>query len=506
MIKNVTKQYHNRCKKRARKRPSSLDSATLKHGTRMHRGLSVDFAGLNAGVGNGGKDLAKLFQSMPASLVVQDGLDSFDHHGLVFSKHRIRKIEVTPQDDRSAATTQLLNSEVALLQATIQNKDILLVNARQEMHELRLKMQQQSAENRSLKKELIEMKEAAARISEQHATETQIYLAKVMDAEEKTLHAASAMDLAANVHKAATSAQRAASSVRFENMAFKRDKDRLIHLLSLFEPAKALASQLQQIPSNYFPLPGIGTSAISTITKAQLTSASSFVKPLISKKFTAECSLWMSSKIASIVLGWGTENDIDESTLVQLVEQLSKVWTDSTKRAKELASVARLKKKRIVHNEPLNESQNSSSRKDRSNKKKDNSLAPEQTVNASLNSFGKLLESGLSRLRMKSLIEEDDGLMQSSKPNYQQCVYTPQFLSPNAIQTLYKSDEPFRDTHDILPLELIESLKQEMMFVSDLSVEKHSSNSPHNVRHQAPFDNGEIVLRNTSFRISLLHE
>jgi hypothetical protein len=473
----------------------------------MHRGLSVDFARLDA---NGGKDLAKLFQSMPASLVKQDGLDSFDHDGPVFSKHRIRKIEVTPQEDRSSAATQLRNSEVALLQATIQNKEILLVNAREEMHELRLKMQQQSAENRSLKKELIEMKEAAARISEQHATETQIYLAKVMDAQEKTLHAASAMDLAANVHKAATNAQRAASSVRFENMAFKRDKDRLIHLLSLFEPAKALASQLQQIPSNYFPLPGIGTSAISAITKAQLTSASSFVKPLISKKFTAECSFWMSSKISKIVLGWGTENDIDESTLVQLVEQLNKLWTDSTKRAKESASVARLKKKRIVHNEPLNESQNSSSRKDRASRKKDNSFEnKEQTVNDSLNSFGKMLESGLSRLRMKSHIEEDDGLMQSSKPNHHprpQCVYTPQFISPNAIQSLYKSDEPFRDTHDILPLELIESLKQEMLFVSDLSAEKHSSNSPHIFRHQAPFDEGEIVLRNTSFRISLLHE
>jgi hypothetical protein len=495
----------------------------------MHRVLFPDFVELDT---DGGKDLSNLFlkKMVPNSSGVQSGPECVHSCESVFSKHRIRKIELAAQDNQSSTSTGsqssskqlLLNSEVSLLQATIQNQEMLLSNARQEMHELRLKMQQQSAENRSLKNQLIEMREAAAMIAEQHATETQNYLAKVMDAEEKTLHAASAIDLATNVHKAAISAQRAVSSVRFENLAFKRDKDRLIHLLSMFEPAKALALQLQQIPSNYFPLPGIGTTAISAITKAQLNSTSSFVNPLISKKIAAEGSFWMSSNIASVVLGWGDENSIEEITLVPLLEQLNKLWTDATKRAQELASVSRLKKNRTA-SEPNERRNCATPNKGKKCRKKvqrnPNILYPSTLTEAasdsvkSLNSLGKLLGSGVSRLRMKSQMEEEESVALDSKTKHYpdlRHVHTPQtvndhhLVSPNAIRSLYKSEEQSRELHEILPLELLESLKQEMMVLGDLSAGNRSPISPHAIYPKTPLEKSELVLRNTSFRISLI--
>lgn len=329
----------------------------------MHRILFPDFAELDTS--EGGRDLTKLFQTTQASPHVENGVDAFNENASVFSKHRIRKIGVPARLDRSAAehgshgtssSKQLLNSEIELLQSTIQNKEVLLTNCRQEILELRLKIEQQSAEKRSLKNQVIELKEAAARAAEDHAIEIQSYLAKVLDAEEKTLQANSAIELAANVHRAAASAQRAVSSTRFENSAFKRDKDRLIHLLSLFEPAKALASQLQQIPSHYFPIPGIGSSAISSITKAQMTSHTNFVKPLVLKTLTAESALWMSSKITNIVMGWGAENNVDRSIWIQLVAQLHKLWADSSKRTQELASVSRLRKSGTAASTPRDSS------------------------------------------------------------------------------------------------------------------------------------------------------
>jgi hypothetical protein len=480
-----------------------------------------------------GKDMTALFLSMPVSSSVQKGPKCFDDCESVFSKHRIRKIELAAQDDRSttgirsqSSTRQLLNSEVALLQATIQNKEMYLVNARQEMHELRLKMQQQNTENLLLKKQLNEMKEAAAVIAERHAIEMQSYLAKVMDAEERTLEAASAMNLATNVHKAATSAHRAVSSVRFENSAIKRDKDRLIHLLSLFEPAKALTSLLKRIPSNYFPLPGIGTTAISKITKAQQTSTSSFVNPLISRKLATESSFWMSSRIADIVMGWGAENSLDESVLVQLVIQLNKLWTDATKRAQELHSVTRLKQNRTISVSSLNESRNPSiSKMEKKSKKNIQSadflcsskpLLQHDACDSvkCLKSLGKLLESEVSRLRMKAQIEDEDGLMNAETKHHPDSLCTPQtvevhhIVSPSRIQRSCKSEESSIELQEISTLDLLESLRQELMVMEDLPAETCSLISPQTFSHIEPLQKGvgELVLRNTSFRISLLRE
>jgi hypothetical protein len=501
----------------------------------MHRVLFPEFQ-LDGKLG--GRDLTKLFQTTTSSSHADN--DGSEERASVFGKHRIRRFGAAAPLDRGAAENgshesstsakQLLNSELSLLKATIQNQEMLLIEERQQMHELRLKNDRQNAENRSLKNQVIEMKEAASRIAEQHAVEIQSYLTKVMDAEEKSLQASSAMELAASVHKAATGAQRAATSARYQNSAFKRDKDRLIHLLSLFEPAKALASQLQQIPSHYFPLPGIGSSAISSITRAQLTSASSFVKPFVSKKLTAESSFWMSSKIANTVLSWGTENNIDESTLMELVAQLHKMWTDTTKRAKELTSVSRLRKSRTASCTPRdlsttddrNESQSFASKKDnwlqndiRTNISHSSQSPFQQKTELSLNSWGELLESGMSRMRMKSHSERKDSSLNSRANHHPESdllhMPPPSFqdhhiISPLAIRSLCKSEERSRQTRDVESLDLIESLKQEMLFMGDLSAEKRSPMPPQSSLHKEPFEKCDLTLRNTILRISLINE
>ncbi len=510
----------------------------------MHRVLLPEFVELDGKVG--GRDLSKLFQTTTTSSNVDN--DGSEERASVFGKHRIRRFGTAAQIDRGAAENgshessltsakQLQNSEISLLKATIQNKEILLTDERQQMHELRLKNDRQCAENRSLKNQVIEMKEAASRIAEQHAIEIQSYLTKVMDAEEKSLQASSAMELAASVHKAAISAQRAAVSARYQNSAFKRDKDRLIHLLSLFEPAKALALQLQQIPSHYFPLPGIGSSAISSITRAQLTSASNFVKPFVSKKLTAESSFWMSSKIANTVLSWGTENNIDESTLMELVAQLHKMWTDSTKRAKELTSVSRLRKSRTASSCTPRDLSTTFTTDDRIESrpfvsKKHNWVQNDNRTNISyssqpvfqrkatdselsLDSWGALLESGMSRLRMKSHSEQKDSQTNSRANHHPESDFlsmpSPSFqdhhiISPHAIRSLCKSEERSRETCDIASLDLIESLKQEMLFMGDLLVEKRSPMPPQSLPHKEPFEKSDLTLRNTILRISLINE
>jgi hypothetical protein len=481
----------------------------------MHRILFPDYAELDRSAG--GRDLTKLFHMSPLPSHAKNETDSVVECDSIFSKHRIRKIGVAAQFDQNAAekmshehsssTKQLLNSEIALLQSTIQNKEVLLTHARQEMHELKTKMEQQNAEKRSLKNQVIEMKEAAARAAEQHAIEIQNYLAKVLDAEEKTLQANSAMELAANVHRAAVAAQKAASSTRFENSAFKRDKDRLIHLLSLFEPAKALASHLQQIPSHYFPLPGIGSSAISSITKALSSTASCFVKPLVSKKLTVESSFWMSSKIANVVLGWGAEHNIDSCNLMPMVGELHKLWSDHTKRAKEFASVSRLRKNKTAASTPRDLSNiefdegrplaSRNGKRDSRNNKQSNisysTMAHEQGTSdssRSLNSWGNLLESGMSRLRMKSQMEEGGNPMLNSQRNlfdYPESNYfhmstmsSPKFedhrkiTSTGAIRSFCKSDEQsLEKTHDLISSELLESLKREMLPVGDIMAHAH---------------------------------
>jgi hypothetical protein len=504
----------------------------------MHRILFPDFAELETSAG--GKDLTKLFQSPQASPHAENGVDACNESASVFSKHRIRKIGVPARLDHSTAehglngtssSKQLLNSEIELLQSTIQNKEELLTNCRQEMLELRLKIEQQSAENRSLKNQVIELKEAAARAAEDHAIEIQSYLAKVLDAEEKTLQANSAIELAANVHRAAASAQRAVSGTRFENSAFKRDKDRLIHLLSLFEPAKALASQLQQIPSHYFPMPGIGSSAISSITKAQMTSHSSFVKPFILKTLTAESALWMSSKITNVVMGWGAENNVDRSIWIPLVAQLHKLWADSSKRTPELASVSRLRKSRTTASTPrdlsnmehMEESRTLASKKCKVEKSHKISTTSDHEQIASdssrsLSSWGKLLESGMSRLRVKSFNEREDCQMLDSKNNDHPSLstnyaYMPsakfedhQIISPGDIRSFCRSEERSRGTHDFVPSELLESLKQEILLVGDGLAVKNSPALPApSLSRTSPFEKcGELTLRNTNLRISLL--
>ena len=499
----------------------------------MHRILFPDFAELDTS--EGGRDLTKLFQTTQASPHVENGVDAFNENASVFSKHRIRKIGVPARLDRSAAehgsngtssSKQLLNSEIELLQSTIQNKEVLLTNCRQEILELRLKIEQQNAEKRSLKNQVIELKDAAARAAEETAIEIQSYLAKVLDAEEKTLQANSAIELAANVHRAAASAQRAVSSTRFENSAFKRDKDRLIHLLSLFEPAKALASQLQQIPSHYFPIPGIGSSAISSITKAQMTSHSNFVKPLVLKTLTAESALWMSSKITNIVMGWGAENNVDRSIWMPLVAQLHKLWADSSKRTQELASVSRLRKggtaastpRDLSNMERIEESRPLTSKKCKIAKSKISSEQIASDSSRSLSSWGKLLESGMSRLRVKSLAEGEDNQMLNSNNNHPSlstndlCVPSPKFedhriISPGDIRSFCMSEERSRGTQDFVPSELLESLKQEII-AGDVLAGKSSPALPApSLSRTTPFEKyGELTLRNTNLRISLLNE
>jgi hypothetical protein len=500
----------------------------------MHRALFPDSAELDRSERGG--DLSMLFHVAPASSQVENGIA--DECPSVFSKHRIPKIGVAAQLDRRAergshdsfnSTKQLLNSEVMLLQSTIQNKEVLLTNIREQMLELRLKLEQQSAEKQSLKNQVAEMKESTARAAEQHAIEIQSYLAKVLDAEEKTLQANSAIDLAANVHKAAESAQRAASSARFENSAFKRDKDRLIHLLSLFEPAKALAIQLQQYPSHYFPLPGIGSSAISSITKAQLTSASSFVKPLVSKKMTAESTFWMSSKIAKVVLGWSAENNIDERISLPLVAQLDKLWIDSAKREKEFASVSRLRKNRTAaspmehfkEDRPLTSRKFKIAKRDKqANISYPSTPAHEQMINdsaTSLNAWGTLLQSGMSRLRMKSHTEgEQDSRVLHSETTYYPESHVSYMQTPKCVdhriaspvasfQSFLKCEERSHKKHDFVSSELLESLKQEMLLASNLSAGKSSPLLSQYLSPTAPLEKaGELALRNTSLKISLL--
>ena len=496
----------------------------------MHRVLLPEFAGLD---GRNSRDFSELFFTTPASSRADNSMDASDEGASVFSKHRIRKIGVvTPRNQRTSesgnpskttsesgycnsspsdaersrqslsSANQLLISEVDLLQATIRNKEMLLANTQQELHELRLKIEQQGAENRSLKDQIIDMKEAAAVVAEHHAIETQSYLAKVLDAEEMTLQAASAIELAAKAHEAANAAQRAASNARFENSAYKRDKDRLIHLLSLFEPAKALASQLQRIPSHYFPMPGLGSSAISSITRIQLTS-SSFVKPAILKTLTAECTLWMSSKIANAVLGWGLENKIDESILMPLLMELNNLWSESTKKIKEANSVSRLKNKISPRDQQTMETERKGKMetKSKDKQKKLYSSSPASQIFShdsarSSASWGQLLETGLNRLRSHS--QNRRGLEDQHR-----------IISPESIRSLHQSEERSRETHDIIPLDLLESLKKEMQFAGgDHSAEKHSQSLPQSAtpKVSTPLERGTIELRNTTLRISLLHE
>jgi len=504
----------------------------------MHRVLLPEFGEFDKG-----RDLSRLFSTAPASSHEESSLDASDEGNLVFSKHRIRKIGVGNQSNLSTAesnrkgfaktnqnespsdaersrhslssTKQLLNSEVALLQATIRNMELLLTNTQQELHEQSLKLAQRGAENQLLKDQIINMNEAAAVIAEQHAIETQRYLGKVLDAEEMTLHAASTLELAAKAHEAANAAQRAASNSRFENSAFKRDKDRLIHLLSLFEPAKALVSQLQRIPSHYFPLQGIGSSAVSSITRIQLTStASNFVSNKILKTLAAESMSWMSSKIANVVLGWGTENKIgDESILMLLIVELNKLWSESAKQVKEVTSVARLKKPKTLHSTPRDHSTIGdpddtfiSSRKSKMERRDKQPLyssspASQQMAHDSVRSsdWGQLLESASHSLRMHSqnrvnddqMLPRSHQVLNASIPKIEDY-----YISPHSIRS--------RERHDIVPSDLLESLKQEMVFAGHHSAGGHSQSSPQPQKVHAPLEKSTIELRNTTLRISLL--
>jgi hypothetical protein len=494
-----------------------------------------------------GRDLTNLFHTMPrpSLAVVENGGDDIDDSASVFSKHRIRKIGVANQNVHSPAESgsigsspktkhQLLNSEIALLQATIRNKEMLLENVKQEMQELRLKFEQQSAEKISLKEQIVEMKEAAARIAEHQAMETQRYLSKVMDAEEKTLQATTAMELAANVHKAACNAQRAAITARMENSAYKRDKDRLINLLSLFEPAKALALQLQQIPSHYFPMPGISSSAISSITKAQQAASSKFVEPIVTKKLLAESSSWLSSKVAGIVLGWSTEHGINESISMPLIVDLHKLWSDSMKKAREAGSVSRLKKNRTTLSTPrnltdlsaniehINESrsrlscgeQMESEQKQSANFQPLTHLPKQSPGNRSLKCWGQLLETGMSRLCMKTDGQRAEEIMPESKPNSGQdsgihSMLSPicedrRIISPSVIRSFGKTGERQRESNTIVPSDLLESLRQEMLGLNIIETEQQSPGCNDTSIIRPNFKQNELTLRNTNLRISLL--
>jgi hypothetical protein len=113
-------------------------------------------------------------------------------------------------------------------------------------------------------------------------------------------------------------------------------------------------------------------------------------------------------------------------------------------------------------------------------------------------------------------MEEEDGFMHNSKIknhpdsrflNTPKMVEDQRIVSPNAIRGLCKTEERSRESHDIVSIELLESLKQEMMVLGDQSAEICSQISPQTFSHMmVPLEKGELVLKNTSYRISLLHE
>ena len=81
-------------------------------------------------------------------------------------------------------------------------------------------------------------------------------------------------------------------------------------------------------------------------------------------------------------------------------------------------------------------------------------------------------------------------------------------MSPaRAVRSFCKSEELSREnTHDFVTSELLESLKQEMLPVVDLLAEKQSPMLRDYVSLTAPLEKrGEIALRNTSLKISLLN-
>jgi hypothetical protein len=131
----------------------------------------------------------------------------------------------------------------------------------------------------------------------------------------------------------------------------------------------------------------------------------------------------------------------------------------------------------------------------------------------SLNAWGTLLQSGMSRLRMKSRTEgEQDIRMLHSGTNHHpesHVLYmpTPKFVdhriaSPAAsIQSFLKCEERSHEKNDFVSSELLESLKQEMLLSGNLSAGTPSPLS----QYLSPLGKaGELALRNTSLKISLL--